>query len=158
MANVLENFMRLEYTDKDWALRERALTIERELQQELHDMLKSRSKVLNICSSNETEEKATGAAYGFFTTLHYQSCVRGPLVPLPFGCVPTTAPILLVNGSLTLLSSERLRERFNRYPGRRYLTRECPSPLEFLSPQAKLLILAWHTFAHPALQCMSTRV
>lgn len=30
--------MRLEYNEKDWALRERALTIERELQQELQEI------------------------------------------------------------------------------------------------------------------------
>ncbi|KAE9016517.1 hypothetical protein PR003_g15661 [Phytophthora rubi] len=34
----LGKFLRLEYRDKDWALRERALTIERELQQELQEI------------------------------------------------------------------------------------------------------------------------
>ncbi|TDH72106.1 uncharacterized protein CCR75_009206 [Bremia lactucae] len=35
---LLEKFVRLEYQDHDWALRERALTIERELQQEYHEI------------------------------------------------------------------------------------------------------------------------
>ncbi|CAI5713253.1 unnamed protein product [Peronospora farinosa] len=38
MLNGLRKFLRLEYRDKDWALRERSLTIERELQQELQEI------------------------------------------------------------------------------------------------------------------------
>ncbi|KAL4108612.1 hypothetical protein PRIC1_000326 [Phytophthora ramorum] len=38
LLSGLGKFLRLEYRDKDWALRERALTIERELQQELQEI------------------------------------------------------------------------------------------------------------------------
>uniref|UniRef100_M4BYP0 Rab-GAP TBC domain-containing protein n=1 Tax=Hyaloperonospora arabidopsidis (strain Emoy2) TaxID=559515 RepID=M4BYP0_HYAAE len=38
LLSGLGNFLRLEYRDKDWAQRERALSIERELQQELHEI------------------------------------------------------------------------------------------------------------------------
>ncbi|UIZ27454.1 hypothetical protein KXD40_005722 [Peronospora effusa] len=38
MLNGLRKFLRLEYRDKDWALRERSLTIDRELQQELQEI------------------------------------------------------------------------------------------------------------------------
>ncbi|CAI5731459.1 unnamed protein product [Peronospora destructor] len=38
MLNGLGKFIRLEYRDKDWALRERSLIIERELQQELQEI------------------------------------------------------------------------------------------------------------------------
>ncbi|CAH0483078.1 unnamed protein product [Peronospora belbahrii] len=38
ILNGLGKFLRLEYRDKDWALRERALTIERELQQEFQEI------------------------------------------------------------------------------------------------------------------------
>lgn len=38
MLHELGKFLRLEYRDKDWALRERSLTIERELQQELQEI------------------------------------------------------------------------------------------------------------------------
>ncbi|RLN48094.1 hypothetical protein BBJ29_006291 [Phytophthora kernoviae] len=38
LLSGLSKFLRLEYRDKDWALRERALTIERELQQELQEI------------------------------------------------------------------------------------------------------------------------
>lgn len=38
LLSGLSKYLRLEYRDKDWALRERALTIERELQQELQEI------------------------------------------------------------------------------------------------------------------------